>query len=364
MGAKHPLTKQNCLANKDLRIDLFRGLALLVITTNHLPGNPVRQFTPVAWGLWDMAEVFLFLSGYVCGLSSLKPQRQPLELFRKFWWRSVELYVAYIFTGLLLIQIVRTFQLATQLDYIGEKLLSGTAFEVMQGLFLMDSRVSHLCILLLYVLLLLFLPVLLLVSKQRPFRVFLLSTTLYALSQFAEWKLPEPWRTAIYYNPFAWQLMFAGGAGLALVSRETREQWLGRRGVVMSAFLGLIVVWCLFGLEVKLPYELTNKPGIGVLRVLHFGCCVIIVRRLLPKNFPGRVRRWCEPILVCGRQSLVTYCSGALIAVFMTSFMYSVPDTKLNWLFVNLLTWTICIFTAWSVECLKRKFHFSSVRHD
>ena len=55
---------------RDLRVDAIRGVALLVIFSDHIYANPLRRIMPVSQGLSDMAEVFIFLSGYLNGIVS------------------------------------------------------------------------------------------------------------------------------------------------------------------------------------------------------------------------------------------------------------------------------------------------------
>ncbi len=47
----------------DYRIDFFRGLSLIFIFTNHIPGNVFSYFTSRTFALFDSAEVFMFLAG-------------------------------------------------------------------------------------------------------------------------------------------------------------------------------------------------------------------------------------------------------------------------------------------------------------
>ena len=54
---------------RDLRIDFFRGLALLWIFLNHIPGNPFSWLTSRNYGLSDATEVFVFLAGISCTLA-------------------------------------------------------------------------------------------------------------------------------------------------------------------------------------------------------------------------------------------------------------------------------------------------------
>ena len=51
-------------SQRDPRIDALRGLALVVMTWDHLP-NPWRQYTYQSFGFVSAAEVFVFLSGTV-----------------------------------------------------------------------------------------------------------------------------------------------------------------------------------------------------------------------------------------------------------------------------------------------------------
>jgi len=48
---------------RDLRIDLFRGLALWMIFIDHVDGNWLGGFTYRGIGFSDAKEIFLFLSG-------------------------------------------------------------------------------------------------------------------------------------------------------------------------------------------------------------------------------------------------------------------------------------------------------------
>ena len=56
-------------SERDLRIDFFRGLALIMIFVNHVPGNMFEIFTSRNFGLTDAAEIFVFLAGYAAALA-------------------------------------------------------------------------------------------------------------------------------------------------------------------------------------------------------------------------------------------------------------------------------------------------------
>ena len=48
---------------RDLRIDVIRGLILLVIFVNHMPGNIVSTAMPHNYGFSDAADIFVLLAG-------------------------------------------------------------------------------------------------------------------------------------------------------------------------------------------------------------------------------------------------------------------------------------------------------------
>ena len=48
---------------RDLRLDFFRGLALIFIFIDHIPENVLSYFTLQAFQFYDAAEVFIFVSG-------------------------------------------------------------------------------------------------------------------------------------------------------------------------------------------------------------------------------------------------------------------------------------------------------------
>src|SRR5271155_2135901 len=56
-------------ANRDYRLDFFRGLALLFIFIDHIPDNTMSYFTLRSFAFCDAAEVFIFISGYTAALA-------------------------------------------------------------------------------------------------------------------------------------------------------------------------------------------------------------------------------------------------------------------------------------------------------
>src|SRR5215471_14749279 len=52
------------VGERELRLDLFRGLALWLIFIDHLPPSVLTWFTIRNYGFSDATEIFIFISGY------------------------------------------------------------------------------------------------------------------------------------------------------------------------------------------------------------------------------------------------------------------------------------------------------------
>lgn len=84
---------------RDLRVDFIRGLALIFIFWDHIPGNFLGNVTLRTVGFSDAAEVFVFLAGYASALAygGRLAQRgyfvTALHILRRSWI----LYIAHVF---------------------------------------------------------------------------------------------------------------------------------------------------------------------------------------------------------------------------------------------------------------------------
>src|SRR4051812_10524654 len=53
---------------RELRLDLFRGLALWLIFVDHVSPDLLSWFTIRSYGFSDAAEIFIFISGYTAAM--------------------------------------------------------------------------------------------------------------------------------------------------------------------------------------------------------------------------------------------------------------------------------------------------------
>src|SRR5262245_45427921 len=84
---------------RDLRLDLFRGLALWLIFLDHIPSNVVSWVTIRNYGFSDAAEIFIFISGYTAAFVYGRAMTERgfvisgARILRRAW----QIYVAHIF---------------------------------------------------------------------------------------------------------------------------------------------------------------------------------------------------------------------------------------------------------------------------
>src|SRR5262245_45236715 len=86
-------------AGRDLRLDLFRGIALWLIFLDHVPNNIVAWFTIRNYGFSDATEIFIFISGYTAAFvyGAAMVQRGFIVAGARILKRAWQIYVAHVF---------------------------------------------------------------------------------------------------------------------------------------------------------------------------------------------------------------------------------------------------------------------------
>jgi hypothetical protein len=86
-------------AERDLRLDVFRGIALWLIFLDHIPSNIVSWITIRNYGFSDATEIFIFISGYTAAFVYGRSMRErgfvvsSARILKRAW----QIYVAHIF---------------------------------------------------------------------------------------------------------------------------------------------------------------------------------------------------------------------------------------------------------------------------
>jgi hypothetical protein len=325
---------------RDLRLDLFRGVALWGIFLDHIPENVVNWITIRNYGFSDATEIFIFISGYTAAFVYGRAMRErgfvvaSARILRRAW----QIYVAHIF--LFTIFMAEIAYVAATFDnplYAEEMrildFLKQPDVTIFEALILKFKPVNMDVLPLYIVLLLLFPPVLALLLK-RPTLALAGSALVYVLTWSFDINLPAYPNGVWFFNPFAWQLLFVFGAWCALGGAHQLSGVFHSRIILAIAVAYLIfafaitLTWYVEPLSRFVPIWLSDwmypidKTNLDVLRFAHFLALATITLRFVPRDWPALRSPVLQPAIRCGQHSLEIFCLGVFLA-FAGQFVIS-----------------------------------------
>jgi hypothetical protein len=311
-------------------IDFWRGLALVSIFVNHIPGFTFERLTHRNLGLSDSAELFVFLAGWSMHRLASSSE-EPLSLARlvlRLGARAVTLYAAQILTTMLAIGLIA----AAAVGFANPLLLEWhNASAVFQdpvpthiGLVLLTHQLGYFNILPLYVVLMFGAPALAVTYRLAPVLILPASLTLYATTLTLNVNLPTwPVEGFWFFDPFAWQLIFVLGfvlAGRGGVGGFVRRHLMLLRclgfAVVAAGAIAVLGEFSPDPMRVPSPklFFVFDKTYLTPARLLHFLSLAAlfagsfgIIRRYLPR--PARF------LSMLGRNSLNVFCVGSILSL-------------------------------------------------
>ena len=241
-------------SERDLRLDLFRGLALWLIFLDHIPSNAVSWVTIRNYGFSDATEIFVFISGYTVAFVYGRAMQHngfiiaAARVLKRAW----QIYVAHIFLFAIYLAeisyIAHSFENPLFTEEMGVlNFLNNPDVTIIQALLLKFKPVNMDVLPLYIVLLLCFAPFLWLLMRSANLAL-LASGALYSVSWLFEWNLPA-WPQGVWvFNPFAWQFLFIFGAWCALGGAARLS-----RAIYSPVVLTLSIVYLLFAFAIILP---------------------------------------------------------------------------------------------------------------
>ena len=325
-------------ADRDLRIDAFRGIALWGIFLDHIPNNVGSWVTLRNYGFSDAAEVFMFVSGVTCALAYGKARRCEgwNAVIRRTLRRSWDIYVAFLLLTLacaILVHLAGSDRLA---DDSNTRILLDDPGATLARAAILQYRPVNTDVLPIFVLLhLLFAPLLWLLLRL-PNVTLGASLALYALVHVFGWTIPAGPNGHWAFNPLAWQLLVVLGAWWVLEEKRARL-WLTSRTVLGLAVLYLLfslviaLSWRIKPLEALIPQALAklyplDKSNLDPLRLLHFLALAVVAAWFVPRNWPGLIMPVMRGAICCGQNSLPIYCLGVLLAFAGHMVLFTVSD--------------------------------------
>lgn len=311
-------------------IDFWRGLALVSIFINHIPGFTFERLTHRNYGLSDSAELFVFLAGWAMRLVATHAT-EPLGLTRlvlRLGARAVQLYTAQIVITVVALAMIATAAMVLENPLLLEWNNAAAVFQdpvpAHVGIVLLSHQLGYFDILPLYVVLMFGAPLLAATHRLAPRVVLPISATVYVAALTFQVDLPTwPVEGVWFFDPFAWQFIFV--LGFAVAGRDGLgglvRRWLpwlrpiGLIGVVVGA---VIVLNNIEPDPTRVPKPtllfVFDKGYLSPARILHFTA--------LASAFAGTFRYIAPavPLIagylsMLGRNSLNVFCVASLLSL-------------------------------------------------
>jgi len=358
---------------RDLRIDFFRGLALIFIFIDHIPDNKLAHFTLHSFGFADAAEVFVLLAGFSTVLAyagtfetqgfqagTARVLRRARDIY--LWHFALLVLCGFGLTAI-------AYAVANP-AYIEGLKLHIFAEQPLHALFLGATLINQpnlLNILPLYVMLLLaWTPLLLWLVVRAPLAAVGVSVAIWAIANvysvnLPSYQHPEGW----VFNPFAWQLLMTLGAVAARYSLRNAVPFVPALVVLAAVYVAFAFLyaapWTLIpGLEAHrlLPQDALGTidriylSGWRLLNILALGYLVLV---LVSADGSWLRQRWATAVGNCGRHSLQIFCLATVLSlagwVLLTQFSSAGIGPQMV---VNIAGIGLLLATAWMLSERKR----------
>jgi hypothetical protein len=358
---------------RDLRLDLFRGIANWAIFLDHIPDNVVNWITTRNYGFSDAADLFVFISGYTASFvyARMMIERGFIVGATRLTKRVWQLYVAHII--LFVIYIASISYLALRFgdsEIINEFNVAGlvdNATETLRQGLLLKFKPVNLDVLPLYIVLMGLFPPVLWIMLRQPNWTMLGSIVLWLTARYFGWNFHAYPAGVWYFNPYCWQVLFVFGSWCALGGAR-KSMSIIMAPITLYLSIGYLVFALIMTMAGKFPdfgamfphwlYDAFNpndKTNLAPYRFLHFAVIVIMVIRFVPKDWSALQWKVFDPVIVCGQQSLAVFCVGVFLS-FVAHFELMLSSGSLfAQIFVSITGIAIMTVVAYYISWSKRQ---------
>jgi hypothetical protein len=350
-------------------VDFWRGMALVAIFINHIPGIYYSRFTHANFSISDSADLFVFLAGWALRHVVGGRGRQPAAwyLVLRLGGRALTLYAAQIMITMIAIAMLAGVAIWRDnpllLEWHNAAAVFSDPVPTHVGLALITHQLGYFDILPLYVVLMVMAPGFALVDRYAPQLLLPLSLLIYAVTlgfriAVPTWPVDGEW----FFNPLAWQLVFVLGFVMARedgVGGFVRSHIVVIRWIALPiVLLGLVVVftgWWPDPTKVPQPklFFLLSKTYVTPPRIIQF----LALIALMSVTYPY-IRRYAAGLVdflsMLGRNSLYVLCIGSILSLAGQIVRYLYQGNIVIDTVVVVAGVSIMAFTAWLPEWRER----------
>jgi len=370
--------------NRIVALDMLRGYALVCIMLDHMPIGVMRNLTLANFTVFDAAELFVLLSGFLVGLVWIKVEaRQGRRAAQwRFLKRAYQVWLALVIGAVLLALLSRL---------LFELKLNHTAVWFQYARWIIDNPAGYVAtvalmwlqpnlldVLALYVLLILTAPITVPFLLRMPFTAMAVSIGIWWFSGPLNAMIPnQRAQQGLLFNPFGWQLLFFVGVALGAFRDKIMPVLRQRTGVLNGVSIAIL----LFGLSIiicwrigapakpyadmlKLVYGSIDKWSLDGLRLISILAASWLVAVPLSSAFewmartaPGRA------LAEIGRGGLWAFVTCVLLSIWGDALDMTVPNGATGFaLRLGIDIWVIMALWASSAAWLRRDQWMAGIR--
>ncbi len=311
-------------------IDFWRGVALVTIFINHIPGIFYERLTHKNLSLSDSAELFVFLAGWSLRHAVGRPEdpKPASQLVFRLYGRALTLYAAHMTIVMLAIAMLaisaRLLDNPLLLEWHNAAAVFFDPVNTHIGLVALTHQLGYFDILPLYVVLMLVAPPIAIIHRNAPGLLLPLSLGIYLAALTVPLTIPSwPTEGQWFFNPLCWQLVFVLGFSM---SRERGAGGWVRRNMpaIRWAALPVLVVFTTMSLLQWLPDAtkvpepkllfIVGKTFVTPLRLIQFLALIAVLSVAYPyieKTVPAIT----SFLARLGRNALPVFCVGSLLSL-------------------------------------------------
>lgn len=345
---------------RENRIDLVRGLSLLLIFVDHANVS-FSEALQQSRGFSDAAELFVMMAGMSAALAYHPATGRPdlWSVARRTLRRSLELYRVHLmlFAGLVTALVLLPLpHHETILAYWSLDLIAAEPLRYAGEALLLRYLPAELDILPLYIVLIAAIPLFFVVIDRSLRLALAASATLWLAAGLLHLNVTDlaSRKDVWYFGPFSWQLVFVIGlvAGLRVRRGQPAFPYVRPLFLAALAFSLLAVPANLFvhftGLKDQpVLHLLLSKTSEGPLRLINALAIVYVVfnldalKRLSPEG-------WLRPVFAAGRNSLPIFVLGAILSDTITVLVIGTGGLPL-WLDLSVIAVGVALQLAFSL---------------
>jgi hypothetical protein len=374
-------------SKRDLRIDLFRGLALYMMFVDHVRDNPLILFTFQRIGFSDAAEIFIFLSGLGCGIAYTRTVASGgfPALFKSVLLRTLRICAFYYLTGAAAIALVVTlkttglWQISQNFEAIDPSLatISRSPLDALWATLSLVSPSSARLLVTYIIFTPIIVPLFFIGIRHSAYLTVAVSGLIWLIVQPLPHSLmSEHFYDNLAFDPFAWQFLFVIGMFLgARYDRPAprRSAWFAR----LVPLAWTVVVGCLlykatvrlgphFGIDVawmRLSPDTIEemKKELSASRLVHFLSVALLVSTYLKSGDAILRLPILSPLMTSGRRSIEVFCLSVILAYLGDIILFTTHYTMPAILIMNAAAFALMAFTAYA---LTRKQSRSAARNE